>query len=134
MSPAEALLYFTLEVSKAAKELGFKEKVEVVEMNFNDALTQFHFYEKKRTAAFVLSCVPHFECDPKVVILSDQLSTPKKRWLQCLARHEASHISLGHLYGTKSLAEDSAQHEMVRILMKGKWGQSSTCSEEWYGF
>jgi len=134
VSPAEALLYFTLEVTKAGKELGVKEQIEVVEMNFNTALTQFRLYDKKRTAAFVVSCVPHFHCDLQVAILSDQLSLPKKKWLQCLARHEASHIALGQLYGTTSLGEDQAQHEMVRILMKAKWGQSHTCGEEWNGF
>lgn len=131
MNPAEALLYFTLEVTKASKELGIREPVGVVEMNFDTALTKFSLRDRRRTAAFVQSCVPNFECDYIIVILSDQLSFPKKQWLQCLARHEATHIALGHLYGTKNVAEDYVQHDMVNRVMKFRWGQPATCEGTW---
>lgn len=134
MSPAEALLYFTLQVFQTRQELNIQEPVAVEEMNFSDAQSLYGGKLKRNSIAFIATCVRGFECERKVVILEDQLTFSKgnrfsqRKWLRCIARHEVTHILLGHLYGAKDPAEDDIHHYEVRVFMRQKWNEDSSCS------
>lgn len=132
MSPSEALLYFTLQVTKAEHDLKMTgPPAKVIVMDFNAAYEMYQGKLNPQTAAMVMPCAPGTECDPTIVVMQDEINNPRPYRLQCIARHEVSHIALGHLYGTRSYPEEKRQHQAVYYIMKWTWHQDSTCREVW---
>jgi len=126
METAATIALFTQLVTAAAGDLGIPApKVAFGPLAMPGVLAQ------------VPPCPPHFECAPRIEITAEllrwsmlQRSKRKvKSHLQCIARHEVSHVYLGHLNIISFAAEADLRHDQVATLMWKRWKQDSTCPQ-----
>jgi hypothetical protein len=123
-STHERALVFTEELRRAAKELDVVTPTLTV-------LSQEEAQAKGAgplTAAFVVP--PPAKADRwAVFVVWFHLMGASDARLQCWARHEVTHILLGHRFA-RDEREAAVRHDVVRHFMKAKWRQDSACLVE----
>ena len=120
MTGAQALAYFVLEVSRASGQVGLLTvpKVEPI-----------HYHE--RHPGSVPTVIAYVEPGRRSIkIMWHALWGLNKKQLRCVARHEVTHIRLGHGEGARDLTQREEYEEAVRVFMKDRWGEDSHCDLE----
>jgi hypothetical protein len=129
---AQRLKVFEREVSKAARELKVATPVVHV-VSLTEALLKGSSplaaayiwvprgYDKNGVPRYVRGLPVQLD-----IVWSQLMSAGDKR-LQCWARHEVTHVVLGHERGARDGREAATHHSMVRIYMEARWRQDSAC-------
>lgn len=122
MTEAEALLYFTLQITTAARHVGV-EPPRVVTISPGEQ----HPGATMLTQAYVVPCAPQFECDATIHIFRHALQSRTKKELRCIARHEVSHLFLGHRNGARDHHELQLLETQVKYYQLATWDEDSAC-------
>lgn len=123
MTGAEALAYFTIQIGIAANAVGVTPPT----------VRPIYLHERMRgasemTLAYVRPCPPGFECDPADVdVMWHVLWDGDKKRLRCIARHEVSHLALGHSHGALNNDQLALYERQVAYFQKFTWNEDSRC-------
>jgi hypothetical protein len=123
-SDTEARLkVFVQELDRAGRELKAPRPESVMVLSFEDAMK---FPVSPLAAAFLLPGV-NGKGRVRVAVVWAHLMGASDARLRCWARHEMTHVYLGHVYGARDQREADRHHDIVRAFMNGKWRQDSSC-------
>ncbi len=126
MTGSAALAYFTLELARAAGHVGIPApRAEGIKLEERlpgaSALVVAYVVP-------IAPCPPGFECEPVTVhVVWWALWSKNKKTLRCIARHEVSHIFLGHGHGALNESQRSFMELEVKFFQRATWNEDSRC-------
>jgi len=125
---AERLNVFTRELNRAADTLRVARPVVHV-VSLEEALAKG---SGPLVAAYIwvsrdVLSVPNYVLPVQLDVVWSQLMSASDARLRCWARHEMTHVLLGHERGARDAREAMTQHDAVRHYMEARWRQDSAC-------
>lgn len=112
---AEALLAFTLEVNRAARESGLPEAPAVVLADLGPR-------------AYAATVPGEIRLAWRSAAIHERLGARQgRRWLRCIARHEVAHRALGH--EPRAVAELAGLEAEVGAFMLKRWRERAVACE-----
>lgn len=121
MTGTAALLYFVAEITRASGQLGIPPP-EVTPI----LVEQRHAQAPANVTAYVRPCAT--KCEPgQVDVVWWLLWTGDKKRMQCVARHEAVHVALGHHRWSRMTSEEKEAQVASVMLARWKWPHGAAC-------
>ena len=120
MTGAAALAFFTLEVARASAHFGLEPpKATAICLQERDPRAS------ALVVAYVVPTPPGSE--PEIKVMWHALWSKNKKTLRCIARHEVTHIALGHAGGARDQAEHDVFEGQVDRVLTRTWREPLHC-------